>query len=1035
MLRNSIVVLLLVFSCSAFAAGRPAALGWSLQNVELDDLRLTGGQGDVQIEDGALVFRLPPNQTAQWLLTTTPIWPDWFPVVKTSYRIDSAQGEYSGRIELLRPVEDGLVSIPYTVVEFRPNTATATVIQEQNKVTTVQQSPIDQISIELTSASSPLTFILFQLDIINPAIGGELLLKGFPALAPDETTPPPGWHYLALPDSSFTLSGVSPDANSAPLELRGSTISGKLFELHEDRRLVATSLPQPEQIEIDVNASGSDLFLLMGARLIGRELHQGFTERTAVRSIDWLSVEKRYSDGSVEFSFPFSIDGYRNEIQHGEWGVYHVAVDPTKTLRQVVIHDNMPFGQVYLAAATLNPGPTSMSHIQRERLIQTLPLETVTRPSAPQVSMNPQKQLSISNDYYQFRFDTQEEFSISSIKQTAKNREYLQNPSPLFSVIANGLRVPDSDWRMAGYELNGATVTFTLNNTDQALPLIAQVIILPTTGDACQMRLQINNTGATPTSLRVMFPAFQSISINDGPNQDIYFLPTERAAWGRGAIKFEAPHSGQMPQQWIDLYSDEHGCGLSIQTRDVVLLPKQFRMSKSDAGCRMGVDYFFDEPIVLRGGGLFETPSTIIQIHGGDWRTAFALHRDWVASLKSETASPNKPSDVFICWRDYPYRGSGLIYDSKINAYRFKPLFDELNSEFGGVDMIELAGWMQKRSDDDSSHPTVTTGGPNQLAIGSEVNLRRNIDDMNSLGVDVSLVANPYSPLDDFIVQDYSEYDINDILVPSGSVMQMNPNFEPWRDHASNVYPERASSLSASLYYDRVGLSSIDVLPGENALLQSTQANAETTAFFVERAPSDVSTLYIEGAHSYSSAGGRYPTQAPINLLRFTNPNLRILQKVHPSVYPHLLGPERAKLCVFQGEGLWLKGRPRSWYSQPFRQFIREILPIVRKHQDAFSSSDVEPMLPTGRGGLFANRFSTTDKHVITLYNNTHDTISGQLVAISVPNGEAALEYGLDDFDAGFSNEGVVISGRIHPNDVAIVVIEPDQPDVEQGTE
>ncbi|MBZ0258824.1 hypothetical protein K8I31_22370, partial [bacterium] len=235
-----------------------------------------------------------------------------------------------------------------------------------------------------------------------------------------------------------------------------------------------------------------------------------------------------------------------------------------------------------------------------------------------------------------------------------------------------------------------------------------------------------------------------------------------------------------------------------------------------------------------------------------------------------------------------------------------------------------------------------------------------------------------------------------------------------------------------------VGLGSPEMLPGEHALLRETyQAfdHSPIRALYSERAPSDASTPYLDGALSYALVGGRFATQVPLNMLRFAQPRLRIIEKIHPSIEAHLIGPERAKLCVFNGEGMWLKGRPRSWYSKEFRQFINTVYPILQKHKDAFASRDVESLLPTLQAGVYANRFSTQDKHVITLYNNNYDTVSGRLFDFAAPNANASCDWGLVDFSSAPTDDGIGVSGVLHPKDVAIIVIEPTHPDRERGTE
>ena len=62
---------------------------------------------------------------------------------------------------------------------------------------------------------------------------------------------------------------------------------------------------------------------------------------------------------------------------------------------------------------------------------------------------------------------------------------------------------------------------------------------------------------------------------------------------------------------------------------------------------------------------------------------------------------------------------------------------------------------------------------------------------------------------------------------------------------------------------------------------------------------------------------------------------------------------------------------------------------ILHENEDAFTSSDVEPLIPTLIPGTFVNRSGREDKILWTVFNANDRTVKGKLIEIPVqPAGE-----------------------------------------------
>lgn len=1031
---HSFIVFGLALACGLAAISQSAS-GWRLSDSSPDEWELVSGQARITPSDDGIQFSLEPNSQCAFALITHPLWIERFSQFDAEYTVSGSGAGTAASLSLqslqigIEPYEDALSEASFSLPL---NDESASFVVPPS----LAGHPADRIVLSLTSGAAPLRFRLNELAIVDPNDAWRINLpQGIEA----REAMPEAFIGLPLDEENALL--TPPDDSALPerftlIDVLGNGVS---FEEIARHRVAVTPFSASGEIVIDASASGSELYLLAACDLVGDELHSGYEPRREIDSPDQTIVVKEYEDGSVERSFPCSVTRMRNSITNGEWDAYAVPLDETRTLKRIRIIERMSYGRLFLAAAMVNTDEPLQERYANAEDPFIPSLSYVVPPPGDEASatMDASGRLRIANSFYEIELETRGALWLSSIGNRVQASEYLQRKSPLFSLIANGLLSPNEDWRVASCEVNRATVSIDLLHRDPAMPLEAQLTLAPERGDALAMRMALSNRGSSPIPLRLLFPSVRGAQISERPGDDVYFIPAERTAWGRGDVDINIAHSGAMPLQWMSIYSLERACGLALHTRDLELTPRRFRYQHSRAGGNLGIEYggsSDDGAMLLGPGETLLTPWSLVQVHVGDWHRAFDRHRDWLVSLDGKQRE-NPMSDAFLIWREYPVSGSGDLFDRERNAYQFDPLIERLRDEFGGVDAIELARWR---------HEPVSSSiaDLSEIERGSEVNLRRNIEDAARRRILTSLTFDPSWPILADGARRFAEPRSlpGEAFLPLSSAMAMNPGYGPWQRFFAQSLISTAQRLAAPLIcLDRIGAAAPARSRNDHSMLTAIKqvfANVETApGVYVERAPSDVSLRHVDGALSYAISGGAFAAPLPVNLLRFSAPNARSIEKIHPGWKLYAMGPQRAKLAVFHGQGLWLKGRPASWYSRECRAFIRDAYAFLREHSGAFASSDVDPLLPTMQAGLYANRFSSQNRHVITFYNSTPHTISGDLLTLYGERASALRAWRLDGVSASDGLRGAVIKGVIAPGDVAAVVIDRSRNEMPRGSE
>ena len=126
--------------------------------------------------------------------------------------------------------------------------------------------------------------------------------------------------------------------------------------------------------------------------------------------------------------------------------------------------------------------------------------------------------------------------------------------------------------------------------------------------------------------------------------------------------------------------------------------------------------------------------------------------------------------------------------------------------------------------------------------------------------------------------------------------------------------------------------------------------------------------------------------RVPMNMTRFAFPDVKCFNNIYGYQFSDK-NWERLKFVLFNGDAYLLTRAydPDGWYARDEESVavMRKLFRILHEHADAFTSSDVEPLVPTMIPGFFVNRFGSGDRAVWTVFNANHRTTRGDLHMIA----------------------------------------------------
>jgi hypothetical protein len=511
-----------------------------------------------------------------------------------------------------------------------------------------------------------------------------------------------------------------------------------------------------DELAVNVDIQAREAFLLLS--LIAPPVQRlGGQAHTALKldDIEVLSVELTYDSGPSQIAFPYSLADQACYIPSRALGAYAVAVDPSRRLKKITLH-NRQFGPAFaLAALTFN---TSEQAIVPELAATSVPEQTRRNADPidqPVTVSHKSNRLTFKNRWYECEIDLSEGFVIDRYVN-------LWNAAAPFTLGADsGLRVRIGNTVYTGRSFKSKVMRVSPNSIDvkltsnrAELPLEINVTISANETPELSFVSETANRGSEAILPELCLPTLTNVAIGDVARTRLFF-PQYRAVNTGEPIALRAPYGPEYTTQFMDVYSRPAGVGLMVRTDNAEQQMVDYTLRKDDGGVSGGICFPADYNDLSPAQTRKYVPVSLIA-HNGDWRDAVAIYRDWVHTWLKPYRSQDK--GYFInAWEIACYRTSIHLswLEQKaapfINEARTKFMVDEVyefekKSHGHNADLVHFYNWSYndaKKANDYGVHSTSDV----YKHVGGIEFFRKGIDDIQTrLKTPVSL----YTVIDRF---------------------------------------------------------------------------------------------------------------------------------------------------------------------------------------------------------------------------------------------------------------------------------------------
>ncbi|UCH33672.1 MAG: hypothetical protein JSV65_14025, partial [Armatimonadota bacterium] len=771
--------------------------------------------------------------------------------------------------------------------------------------------------------------------------------------------------------------------------------------------VAATTMADESEAVIPLSGRASEVYLLALARFVGDEEHlRGGGRLTRLDDPDRLRVILRYADGEERQALPLPVPAGVPGVEEGAQ-VLAVPADPTRDLEQLRLYIGTPQAVVGIAGVTLNTTPRRHC----DAACDVPPLPGVKQVSAALPDIEPSarldgQRLTLANRYLETEFDLSRGAALTRLfhRTIGADCAASKGQQALFDIEIGDRRVAGDEFELIssqpledsqGYNLlyrcseYAVDVTISLGIRDEPRVLCG---------------LTARNTSPTPQTIT---PSGPHLPLAIGPPKDMwYFIPASATILSDRPTDYSGWYSGaEVSLQFLDTFNPQSGGGVCMMVRDLDSLEKRYQIRKSDAGVTMELTY---QQRDLAAGEEYTLAPTDIMVHTGDWRSAFDAYREWAKSWHAPTAPrPQWWREVFNFRQRFLYWLDPMA-DPDTGAYHMDEALDEAEREFGGCEYLHIFDW-------GSCGPYGRIYGrtgdydPGDYLPGGWDGFRAAVERVRRRGVRVGYYIEGYllderGKIGQAHGADWQMMTSNGdgMRWPKSTEIYVCPAVEPWQEIQASTYQRMVERMDADgMYLDEFGFAGPwkwcwSANHGHRAPSNSLQAEQALTCrvrdamsavkpdavLYTEDTPTDVNSQYQQGAFCYSMQRHRAARSvAPLKLFRYAFPdfkNIEILNCDNPTA----TWATGVRWAFWNGEALWLEGKPEEWFAPQTLRAIRECHRVLREHRDAFAGDEAEPLVPTLAGGVYANMFRGDTDTAYTIYNARPQTFSGEVLAL-----------------------------------------------------
>lgn len=806
------------------------------------------------------------------------------------------------------------------------------------------------------------------------------------------------------------------------------SVAGVPFEVPSSLDLAAASgLVEEDSLAIDLPGTGPaprEILLLLAATFPHREetLRAGSPQPLKILSEpERLVFSLEEASGATGDLLPVHAAKAQYGVGQG-LALYAFRPEPGSEPRRLLLHDRMRNAGFAVLGVTLNHGEPR-----------------VPEPAGPDHPLPPRRKAPPADAA--FHFPAQGGLAWGSITSPMFGTPLDLTGEPVFSLrLAGGREIPSSEWKLRETRTEGdGSFLAQCDWSGDGASLTARFEAKSIDARSVLLSLDLRNAGAAAVTGTLFFPKLSGVRI--GSCENTWYL-----ACRTGGI------INRIPCAWRDEIGEPHalpldgffnpeiGAGLALMPRDLEGVFRWYCVAKDDRGGSYALEYL---PQTVRPGEAWTCVPVAVSAVPGDWRDQIALYREWLKTWY-RPAAPRKPwfARVFGLPSYCPTQPFDRPLDERVDLLGKAR---QIEQALGFRDYLHLFGWAITPEHGhwgayDEFHQV---GGLDRFA--AEVRKCRDAGTPVGVYLDGYLVSTRAAKPSRERQEEWSVRTAEGGMLyhESYDAHSMCPCAAGWREHLTAAYRRVAAEVRPDgMYLDEFGKCMTSrtcwasghghpvpygMASGEWTLSREIRAAIPPgTALYCEYVPADVACQYLDGAFGHTALEGfrdGYDRFSPsyINLQRFVLPDFKIFELTY---YAPLKNGNwfLLKYPFFNGEGYYMtgyygKGDARS------TGFLRNAFRVQHEHADAFTSADVEPLVPTLAPGLYANRFSTPGKTVWTVFNAGYRTLRGPLLSVPHREGSTYVDaWAGDPLSASISGDSATLSFAIGPRQVGCLV-------------
>ncbi len=590
------------------------------------------------------------------------------------------------------------------------------------------------------------------------------------------------------------------------------------------------------------------------------------------------------------------------------------------------------------------------------------------------------------------------------------------------------------------------------------------------------MQMTAINSSAKDIKAKVVFPILNGVQM--GNAEDVwYYYPSYRNVFSNQHGTFDHIYSLSFPVQFYDVYNPALGGGYYLATRETdVDEMRRYGFRKNADGIMNYIEYPKLNTL-LKTNVPLTLCKTAIGVHKGDWHAAMETYQQWLATWYKPYKSQDKQwyRECFWLLCEYPdnipydlsYMHTDFTwYDTIKKHYRMGDILDEHKQTVGrNPDILHFWCWTQNMPEGYSRWGAYGANGEYEKMGGIQnfknaiASTEKEFGVKTSLYIDASLcnttVANQIGLSE--AMQDTEGKPIWDY----GLAYRMCPGSKTWRDYMNKVYQRVNKDLGVSILYvdewaapfmnGHVPLTAFTCYSKEHGHAVPANMNLEVNtymrelrtavpqraALYGEYPDVDVNTKYYDANITYyMSTYGTELKDGRDNIaydLESADAGMLVpCMSLNKFVFPgivQLVLPNDAfnyswnmlKFTFLNGDAVydnfWMRDESKA------EAFMVKSHDIKLKYADCFTSKTPEPLVPTEKSGIMANKFPGKGRTIWTIYNQRYTTVREEIMKVKHVRGAAYYDvWNNKPLQTRISGNYAYISLDLHPQAIGCIV-------------